>query len=169
MMSENETTLLSPKQVAFQKAMCSTLKFRWFLLWNLPSVLFWGIRITKLDEKQCEVTLPFSYRTKNPFKSIYFAALTGAAELASGALCLLHLQGNQRFSSLVTGVEGEFLKKANQPIVFTCLKGETIKEATASLISPGQATSISLPVEGKNLSGEVVARFSIYWSFKVKE
>ncbi|WP_114750731.1 DUF4442 domain-containing protein [Pleomorphovibrio marinus] len=168
-MNENKPIPLSPKQVAFQQAMCSPLKFRWFLLWKLPSVLFWGIRIAKLDEKQCVVSLPFTYRTKNPFKSIYFAALAGAAELASGALCLLHLQGEQRFSSLVTGVEGEFFKKANQPILFTCLKGDTIKEVTSSLSSPGFTASITLPVEGTNPNGEVVARFNIHWSFKVKE
>ncbi len=168
-MNAKQTDALNEKQEAFQKAMLTSMKFWWFLLWNLPSVLFWGIKITQLDEKSCEVTLPYSYRTKNPFRSIYFAAITGAAELASGALCLLHLQGSQRFSTLVTGVEGTFLKKATHKITFSCKEGDKIKAAKASLAKTGDFTSLSLKVEGKNPEGELVARFSILWSFKLKE
>jgi acyl-coenzyme A thioesterase PaaI-like protein len=159
---------LNEKQKAFQKAMLSPLKFRWFLFWNLPSVLFWGIKISKLNLERCEVTLPYSYRTKNPFQSIYFAAIAGAAELASGALCLLHLQGNHRFSTLVTGVEGTFLKKANRKITFSCKEGDKIKAACASLTKAGDTTSLRLAVDGKNPEGELVAQFLIIWSFKVK-
>ncbi len=167
-MTQEKNKAVNKNQERFKRGMLSPLKFKLFLIWNLPSVFFWGVRVTSLTQDSCEVTLPYSYRTKNPFRSIYFAAIAGAAELASGILCLFHLQGSQKFSTLVTGVEGSFLKKADQKITFSCKEGAKIEATKELLLQPGQTANLSLSVEGRKPDGELVARFTVHWSLKVK-
>ncbi len=148
--------------------MRSPFTFRWFLLSKLPTVLFWGVLIKQLDSGSCQVTLPYSWRTKNPFRSIYFAALSGAAELATGALCMFYLQGTEKYSMLITGFEAAFLKKADQTITFTCIEGDSVGKLIDSLNQPGQTGSIQLNVSARNEDTEEVANFKVSWSFKRK-
>lgn len=157
-----------PSQHAYMRQMRSPFAFRWFLLWKLPSVLFWGARVSHLDEGSCQIKLPYSWRTKNPFRSIYFAALSGAAELSSGALCMYYLQGAGAYSMLITGFEADFLKKANQTITFTCADGLLVDQLIKSLNQPGQTGSLKMTVNALNEHNEEVARFRISWSFKRK-
>jgi hypothetical protein len=158
----------STSQQAYVRQMRSPLTFWWFLLWNLPTVLFWGVRVRHLDENRCQVTLPFNWRSKNPFRSIYFAALSGAAELASGALCMFYLQGAGQHSMLITGFEAEFIKKANQTITFNCDDGPLIKGLIKSLNQPGQSGNLKMLVTAVNENGELIANFKIHWSIKKK-
>lgn len=155
-------------QQAYARQMRSPFTFRWFLLWKLPTVLFWGVRVGQLDGTRCQVRLPFNWRTKNPFQSIYFAALSGAAELASGALCMYHLQGTGKYSMLITGFEAGFFKKANQPITFTCSDGHLADQLIESLHQVGQTGSLKMTVHAHNEREEEVARFTVAWSFKRK-
>ena len=47
---------------------------RGFLLAKLPLGLFAGLRVDELDAQSCTTSLPYGWRTTNPFRSIYFAA-----------------------------------------------------------------------------------------------
>ena len=76
---------------SFISLMKHPLKFRFFLLSKLPSAFFTGVRIRDVDERKCIVTVPFKWFTKNPFRSTYFACLGMAAEMSTGALCMIHL------------------------------------------------------------------------------
>jgi len=159
---------MTASQQQYVRQMHSPFTFQWFLFWKLPTVLFWGARIQQLDSKSCHVKLGFNWRTKNPFQSIYFAALSGAAELASGALCMYYLQGSGKYSMLITGFEAVFLKKANQTIIFTCDEGQPVGLLIDSLQHPGQTGSIKLNVSAQNEDAEEVAKFKVSWSFKRK-
>lgn len=163
-----KTPDMTEPQRKYVSQMRSPFTFRWFLLSKLPTVLFWGAKIKQLDKGSCEVTLPFSWRTKNPFRSIYFAALSGAAELASGALCMYYLQGPQKYSMLITGFDASFTKKADQTITFTCAEGDRIVQLINSLHDVGQTGSIQLAVSARNENAEDVANFNVSWSFKRK-
>lgn len=160
--------MMTESQRQYVRQMRSPFTFRWFLLSKLPTVLFWGARIKHLDGMSCQVTLPFNWRTKNPFRSIYFAALSGAAELASGAVCMYYLQGTEKYSMLITGFEAVFLKKANQTITFTCADGDSVSQLIGSLQQPGQTGIIQLNVSARNENAEEIARFKVSWSFKRK-
>lgn len=159
---------MTESQQKYIRQMRSPFTFRWFLLSKLPTVLFWGARIKHLDGESCQVTLPFNWRTKNPFRSIYFAALSGAAELATGAVCLYYLQGTEKYSMLITGFEAVFLKKANQTITFTCADGDSVSQLIGSLQQSGQTGIIQLNVSARNENAEEIARFKVSWSFKRK-
>src|SRR6478752_8652955 len=98
---------------AFIKSLKHPLKFRMFLLSRLPNAFFAGLRIKDLDEAVCRVTVPYKWFTKNPFRSTYFACLSMAAEMSTGALAMMHVHKKEpAVSMLVTKVESEYFKKA---------------------------------------------------------
>lgn len=158
---------LSQAALSYQKKMCNPLIFWFAMLFKLPSALFWRLKIVGLDGQHCSVSIPYFWRSQNPFHSIYFAALAGAAELSTGALCQLALAGKGSFSMLVVGFRAEYGKKASTKTTFSCEQGEEVFDLVASL-NPGESKQITLVSYGKNTTGEEVARFFITWSFKRK-
>ncbi|MDF2157844.1 DUF4442 domain-containing protein [Algoriphagus sp. CAU 1675] len=158
---------LSKEALDYQVKMTNPTYFSIAMLLKLPSVVFWGIRIKTLNSGLCQVTLPFTWKTQNPFKSIYFAALAGAAELSTGALCQMAMAGKGQFSMLVVEFRSEFYKKANQKITFTCDQGKELFELLEKM-EPGDTEKLTLISSGKNESGEEIGRFFVTWSFKRK-
>src|SRR5690606_9523397 len=167
MQSQISAPTLSSEALAYQRKMNNPLVFWSAMLFKLPSAIFWGLRIKTLTSSRCEVTIPYKWRTQNPFKSIYFAALAGAAELSTGALAQLALAGRGAFSMLVVDFRAEYSKKANRKITFVCDQGEELSELIKSL-KVGDAGQLTMISTGTNPSGETVARFFVTWSFKRK-
>ena len=153
--------------LAYQKKMRNSFIFWWAMLFKLPTAVFWRLKMVHLDGEKCLVSIPYFWRSQNPFKSIYFAALAGAAELSTGALCQLALAGKGAFSMLVVDFRAEYSKKANTKTTFSCEQGVEVFDLVASL-NPGESKQIIMVSYGQNTSGEEVARFFITWSFKRK-
>ena len=150
--------------------MTSPVKFRMFLLSKLPSAFFSGVRVKGLDENKCEVTVPFKWFSQNPFRSTYFACLSMAAEMSTGALALGHLYKRKPpVSMLVIKTEGEYFKKAVDKTAFVCEAGSEIKRIIDEAVATGEAKTIRARSVGKNKAGELVAEFYITWSFKTKK
>lgn len=151
---------------AFFQLMKHPLKFRLFLLTNLPAAYFAGLRIVKADAAHCIVSVPFKWFTKNPFGSIYFACLSMAAEMSTGALAMAAIYKRpQRISMLVVKSEAQFFKKAKGVILFTCNDGMAITAAVEAAVAVGPS-SIVVQSDGFNKEGEKVASFAFTWSFK---
>jgi Domain of unknown function (DUF4442) len=155
-------------QLAYKAEIMSPFKFVIGMLMKLPSIVFWGIRIKELNEQVCVISLPFTWRTQNPFRSIYFAALAGAAEFSSGILCQMYLHGRPPHAMLVVDFRAEFFKKADQKIYFTCDQGLVLREKLDSLTKSGDSGTIAMISSGRNQDGVEVAKFYITWSFKRK-
>lgn len=154
----------------FINSIKNPFKFKLFLISKLPMGLLAGLKISALDEEKCLVTLPYKYLTKNPFKSIYFACLSMAAEMSTGVLGMMHvINSKPPVSMLVVGMESKFLKKATGKITFECNDGKKIAETISSSIKTGQGHTVSALSTGINEEGEKVAEFNITWSFKVKK
>lgn len=162
-----ESPKLLPKALDYQRKMLNPLIFWFAMLFKLPTAIFWKLRVKQLDAESCIVTIPYFWRSQNPFRSIYFAALAGAAELSTGALCQLALAGKGKFSMLVVDFRAEFHKKANQKIAFTCEQGKELFELIDSL-SIDETAQLTMFSNGLNENGDLVARFHITWSFKRK-
>jgi len=153
----------------FSKQMTSPLKFRMFLLSKLPSAYFSGVRVKSLDENKCEVSVPFKWFSQNPFRSTYFACLSMAAEMSTGALAMAYIYKlDPPVSMLVVKTEAEYFKKATGKTLFTCEEGLMIKETIEHSIQTGESKTIRARSVGKNSEGVTVAEFFITWSFKVK-
>lgn len=142
---------------------------RWFFLRHIPSLLWWGVKVDEISGTGAQVSIPFSWRTQNPFRSTYFAAQAGAAELSTGLLALLATQDEQRkFSTLITRQEGDFLKKATKRVVFHCDQGEEMRAAAARAVATGEAQTVDAVSRGIQEDGVEVSRFMFRWSILAK-
>ena len=154
---------------AFFKLTRSPIKFRLYLLTNLPAAFFAGLRVAKADNQSCSITVPYRWSTRNPFRSIYFACLAMAAEMSCGILAMSNVyKSNPRVSMLVVNMEAGFTKKATGRARFTCEDGKTIREAVDRAKATGEAQTVKTRSVGTNEAGETVAEFFITWSFKTK-
>lgn len=153
----------------FFRLIRNPLKARLFLLANLPSAFFSGLRIPECDEQHCVVTVPYRWFTKNPFRSTYFACLSMAAEMSTGVLAMAHIyKRNPPVSMLVVHTEAAYFKKATGKTTFTCADGGAIKAAVEQAVATGEPTTVRARSIGKNEAGDPVAEFFITWSFKTK-
>lgn len=160
---------MNPNTPVFIRIMKHPVKFRIFLFTKLPAAFFAGIRVREVDEQRCMVTVPYKWLSQNPFRSTYFACLSMAAEMSTGALAMAHLYKiNPPVSMLVVKVESEYFKKATGRTSFVCEDGGLFYKAVEETISTGEATTVKAKSIGKNKDGEVVAEFYITWSFKAK-
>lgn len=157
----------------YMRDLLNPFKQWFFLLFKLPAALFMGVRVRSINTERCEVTVPYGWRSQNPFKSTYFAAQAAAAEMSTGVLAMMALQGKGAVSMLVADIRGEFIKKANKKATFTCSEGHKIFEAVERAIATkeGQAVTIeSIGTQPNEQGGDpiVVSKFYITWTFKAK-
>lgn len=151
----------------FSRVLKSPFKFRLFLLSKVPMAWIAGIRMEEVNGEMATVSLKYGYLTKNPFRSIYFAVLAMAGELASGALSMLYVtKASQPVSMLVVHLDASFTKKATGRIIFRCLDGALIKEAVEKSIRTGEGQTVVAVSSGTDETGTQVAEFRITWSFK---
>jgi hypothetical protein len=145
------------------------LKFNFFLLTQLPIGWLVGLSMEHIDDTRAVVSIRYKYITQNPFRSIYFACLAMAGELASGALGLVQVYGSQpEVSMLVVKMEADFTKKAVGKILFTCADGAAIREAVEDSKRTGEGRTVVATSIGTDATGVQVAIFRITWSFKAK-
>ncbi|HMQ47834.1 MAG TPA: DUF4442 domain-containing protein [Saprospiraceae bacterium] len=153
---------------SFIRQLNTPWKIRLFFLSKLPSCWFWGVRVKHCDAEKSEVSIPFKWSSKNPFKSTYFAALCGAAELSTGLLALIALHEKEPVSMLVTQVEAHFYKKAAGKTYFRCQEGKLIEACVQDAINSGEGHQIQVSSLGYNEQNELVCEVKLTWSFKRK-
>lgn len=150
--------------------MTHRLKFRFYLFARIPSAFFSGLRIREMNESLCRVSIPYKWFSQNPFRSTYFACLSMAAEMSTGALAMAHVYKHvPAISMLVIKVESTYYKKAVGLTTFTCTDGPAFKEIIARAVATGEGQSFIAHSVGVNPQGEKVADFLITWSFKAKQ
>lgn len=160
---------MNPNASSFLKLMKHPVKFRMFLFSKLPAAFIAGVRVREADEKKCVVSVPFKWLSQNPFRSTYFACLSMAAEMSTGALAMAQVyKRNPSVSMLVVKVESEYFKKATGRSYFTCEDGHLFQQAVDESIATGEARTLRSKSTGRNKDGDVVAEFYITWSFKAK-
>jgi hypothetical protein len=153
----------------FFRLIRNPIKFRLFLLQKLPAAAFSGLKIKNANQQQCVVSIRYKWFTQNPFRSTYFACLSMAAEMSTGALAMALVYKRQpAVSMLITGNEAKYFKKATGTTIFTCVEGEKVKATIETAISTGEAQTVILESIGRNNKNEVVAEFLFTWSFKCK-
>lgn len=159
----------SPKVQWIQRAAKARALFRGYTALKLPLAAMAGLRVTELTGTRCEVTVPYSWRSQNPFGSIYFAALSMAAELSCAGLALSAARGAPRaVSVLPVGMTASFDKKATALTTFVCEDGDALFEAVNQTLQTGEPITVATASSGRMNDGTVVARFGFEWSFKRK-
>lgn len=146
------------------------LKFRLFLLMKLPMAFIAGLKLHSLTRDEGSIFLRYGYLTQNPFRSIYFACLAMAGEMASGVLCIVHSKASSvPVSILVVNMEAVFKKKAVGRIIFTSKNGQEIHNAIQESILTGEGKTVIATSIGKDEVGDIVAEFKVTWSFKARK
>lgn len=158
-----------PKAQKLIRQMTSPWLLRLFMLKSLPLAFIAGLRVNELDARRCVVSVPYGWRTQNPFRSTYFAAQSMAAEMSTGALAMLAVRlAPVPVSMLIVDLEANFGKKATSRAFFTCEGGDEVFAAVRRTLETGEATSAKLATVGRMSDGTEVSRFSFTWSFKKK-
>ena len=138
------------------------------MLRKLPMAWLAGLRLQALTPEAATVSIRYKYLTQNPFRSIYFACLAMAAELASGIQAMMHVQAGGPVSMLVVGLAADFRKKAVGTVAFTCPDGGAIAQAVAESRATGEGRTVLCTSTGRDEASNVVAVFQITWSFRAK-
>ena len=149
------------------KKINNKILFKIFTLFNLPMALISGLKIERITGTKCETSVGYKFLNKNPFNSVYFAVLGMAAELSTAALALSSVQTmDSNIAFIITGMEGEFLKKAKGKIKFKCLEGEKIFKAVGKAVQSSDPVVEIVQTIGYNDADDIVAIFNFKWSFK---
>jgi hypothetical protein len=137
-------------------------------LWrSLPLAAFAGLRVCRLDADGCTVRLPGGWRTRNPFRSTYFAAQAMAAEMSTGAPALVLVADvPASVAWLVVGLKARYAKKVVGDSVFTFEDVAGMKAAIAAAAGGDEAQAFVARSVGRDRADEVVAEFEVTWSFK---
>lgn len=161
---------LNPQQQKLKKQVSSALKFRLYLLFNLPMGWLAGMKIIDLTENHCITSVPFKWINKNPFKSVYFAVQSMAAELSTATACMVAIQGHQpSIALIIVDMKGQFYKKATGKVFFTCLHQGQTYDTVAQALASKKAQTLSLKTVGKMSDGTLVSEFTFTWSFKQRQ
>jgi len=147
----------------------SKLKFSIYLLFKLPSAFFAGIRVEEISCEHAAVTVPYTWFSKNPFRSTYFACLAMGAEMSTGLLAMMYTYGQSPgVSMLIVNLEAYYHKKATGITKFVCNDGGAAEKMVQLALDSGEPQTLRMQSVGRNQQGELVAEFYITWSFKVK-
>lgn len=157
----------SPGAQKLRNQLIKPALLRAYFLAKLPLAAMAGLEIRRLDGRACEVHVPFGWRTKNPFGSMYFAAQTMAAELCCAGLALTAARGGpEEVSVLPVGLSGRFDKRAIADVTFTCADGEPLYAAVNETLATGEGVTVDAHALGRMADGTVVSQFTFTWSFK---
>jgi hypothetical protein len=157
----------APEVEKIRSQVTSAWKLRGFMLAKLPLALFAGLRVTELTADACSVTVPYGWRTQNPFRSTYFAAQSMAAEMSTGALGLSLVQAAPvSVAMLIVGMTAEFTKKADKLVTFRCTDGPAVAKAFQHTLDTGEPVKVTTTTVGTMPDGTIVSTFTFTWSFK---
>lgn len=146
------------------------LLFRLFLLQKLPMGFIAGLRVKSISAEKCEISVPYKWLNKNPFRSTYFAVLSMAAEMSSGMISMMGtFKSKPSVAVLVTRIEADFQKKATGITTFTCNEGKKIRAAIEEAVATGEGTSCTTTSTGISENGTIEAVFRVTWSFKMRK
>lgn len=144
-------------------------KINKFLLFKLPSAYFCGVRLKEINDYESVVTVKHRWINQNPFRSMYFAVQSMAAELTTGVLLIKQIQeSGKKVSMLVTSHTGSFSKKAVGRITFKCTEGKKINEALKKALETGEGQTVVMNAVGVDEQGDVVSTYQFEWGIKVK-
>lgn len=169
-MSDTATAAPSAQTAAVQRLAArlrNPLQIRGYFLTKLPLAYMAGLRIAELDSRHSAVTVPYGWRTTNPFKSTYFAAQAMAAELATGSLVMLAVQtAPAPVAMLIVGMTATFQKKAAETLTFACPHGDDAFAAVRQTLETGEGVPVEMEAVGTLPDGTVAATFTFTWSVK---
>lgn len=116
-----------------------TIKLRAVSLIKVPLIAFISPVVEHLDDSQCIIRIPFGWRVKNLLGSMFFGAMTTAADAAYGLLNFKILECRKdRVHSIVKEFQVSFTKRVEADAWFHCLEGKKIQALIDKAVSTGE-------------------------------
>jgi hypothetical protein len=163
-------TQLTRRQESMIKKLKNPFLFRLFTFFKIPAARRAGLKLISLNVNSCKTSIPFKFFNKNPFKSIYFAIQSMAAEFSTATLALLELERHKEsVAFIVVDLEATFHKKADGLTFFECTEGEEFRKKIELAIETGVSQEVRAKTVGSLADGTVVSTFYFTWSFKVRK
>ena len=140
-----------------------------FSLWSMPLAVFTGLRVEELTEARCVVSLPFGWRTQNPFRSMHWAAQGIAAELATA----LHASASIRAAPvpvrmILARSEAQFTRMCRGRARYVFEQVGAVREALERTLASGASVNVATHVTGYDPDGEVISTWVFEWSFRAR-
>lgn len=158
---------LNARSEAVRRRLLRPWNFRLYLWARLPLAACAGLSLRRLDDAGCTVALPGGWRTQNPFRSMYFAAQSMAAEMSTGAPAMMLAEGaSASVSMLVREVRGVFTRRIQGEAEFTFEDLAGMRETVDRAVATGESESFVARSVGRNRDGGAASEFEITWSFK---
>jgi hypothetical protein len=150
-------------------------KINWFLKlfgWlKVPLIAYCNPKVIEYSQEKVVVKIKLRRKTKNHLGSMYFGALAIGADVAGGISAELLAQTmNEKLSLAFKSVKGEFIKRPEQDVYFTCPDVQSVKQMIITAKSTGER--VNEPVEiiatcPNQFGDEPVAKFQLELSIKV--
>ncbi len=154
----------------FQRVMNNRVLFKIAVFFRAPLDFITGMRIRELNERSCEVSVPYRWLNKNPFRSTFWAVLGMAAEMSTGVLVMMYTYRLTSSIAIIVGsCTGEFMVKATDRTTFVCNDGKRIAATVKKAIQTGEPQEVVCKTTGYSQIGEEVARFTFTWKMKRRE
>lgn len=142
-----------------------------FAFTKVPLIWLCRPKILKMNKEEVIIKIPLKRRTKNHLNSMYFGVLAVGADVAGGFLAMSKAQDSGRKISLAfKEVEGQFLKRPEADVVFTCSDGKLIDDMLDEAITTGERINqiVTIVATCPSISGDdVMANFNLTLSIKV--
>lgn len=154
-----------------------TLWKRTFQLWlfgffKVPMIFWLRPRVVSLTNQEAKIMIPLKRRSKNHLNSMYVGALCVGADIAGGIQVMNVIGGDLRkISFAFKDIQGEFLKRPEANVLFTCLEGEKVQEIVKKTMLSKERESVTVTVTATtpSISGdEPVARFNLTVSVRYR-
>ena len=151
----------------------SLRKMRWMLfllgMFKIPMVGFVRPKLLLVDDTRVKVRIKLRRKTRNHLQSMYFGALAVGADIAGGihAFYFAEISGS-KVSFAFKGMQAEFIQRAESHIIFESNEGKLVSDAILKSKLSGERVNESINVSAYNLKNELVAKFQMIVSVKVK-
>lgn len=154
--------------------MNSLMRFKMFIWafskFKVPMIGYVKPKLIKLDDNEIIIKIPLKRRTKNHLNSMYFGALAVGADLAAGFHGFYHSQkSNLKNSIAFKSFTGQFLKRPEADVYFTCTQGKEIESMVNESFKKGERINKNITVTAyiNPEHPEEVAKFILELSIKV--
>lgn len=145
-------------------------------LWALQNVFFLWLaspKIVELTDDRCAIRVPLNWRTRRrDIRAMYLGTLCMGADVAAGLIAFkLVRERKVRVNFIFKDMKAEFLKRAEDDVVFTNIDGPLIQQLMQRTLETGEREEATVRVVAtvpSKLGAEPVARFELTLSLKRK-
>lgn len=145
----------------------------WVRAWSLRNVfLLWFVKpyVLALNDERCEIVIPLNWRTRrHDIHAMYLGTLCMGADVAGGLIAFnIVARSKQRVSFIFKDFKGNFLKRAEDDVHFSCEDGVQIAELIRRTLESGerQETTVRVTATVPTKLVEPVATFELTLSLK---